>query len=200
VAAVSTRFCPSCGAEYLAGIDECSDCQVPLTDEPPDEREEVGYDLTEWSEAQLERLSLVLRGAGIPFAWEDAELVVGEQDVDRVEAILDEVEDEPIEALEEDPEADASEDEATYQAVSELYVAVDRLMHSIEDAGLVRDYVIASEELMERGVPFGVDPSDWKRICERVEELRNELGDDGADPELVAAHARELREVFAAYV
>lgn len=29
------RHCPQCGAEYHAGIAECSDCRVPLVDEAP---------------------------------------------------------------------------------------------------------------------------------------------------------------------
>ena len=28
-------FCPKCGAEYVAGFTECSDCLVPLVDSPP---------------------------------------------------------------------------------------------------------------------------------------------------------------------
>lgn len=28
-------FCPSCGVEYRAGVTECADCRVPLTDTPP---------------------------------------------------------------------------------------------------------------------------------------------------------------------
>jgi hypothetical protein len=30
-----TRWCPSCGAEYVPGMEECPDCEVPLTDGAP---------------------------------------------------------------------------------------------------------------------------------------------------------------------
>lgn len=28
-------FCPRCGAEYRAGIEECADCLLPLVENPP---------------------------------------------------------------------------------------------------------------------------------------------------------------------
>ena len=34
-ASVATRFCPSCGDEFLASVDECPDCEVALVDERP---------------------------------------------------------------------------------------------------------------------------------------------------------------------
>lgn len=30
-------FCPECGGEYREGFYECSDCRVPLVEEPPSE-------------------------------------------------------------------------------------------------------------------------------------------------------------------
>ena len=29
------KYCPSCGSEYLAGFEECADCQVALVQDPP---------------------------------------------------------------------------------------------------------------------------------------------------------------------
>ena len=34
------RYCPNCGAEYLEGVQECADCEIPLVDEPPEGEEE----------------------------------------------------------------------------------------------------------------------------------------------------------------
>ena len=49
------RYCPNCGAEYLEGIEECADCRLPLTDEPPEPEDE---------QSLLDRLTAawVLRG------------------------------------------------------------------------------------------------------------------------------------------
>ncbi len=33
--AVTTKWCPQCGAEYVAGIDACADCGCVLVDEQP---------------------------------------------------------------------------------------------------------------------------------------------------------------------
>lgn len=35
-------FCPECGAEYREGFDRCSECDVPLVNEPPSTSESEG--------------------------------------------------------------------------------------------------------------------------------------------------------------
>ena len=87
---MTTRFCPDCGAEYLADVDECADCLVPLvgggvsTDN--DGGDEVVYELDDWEPELLEELAQALARNAIPYSWEDnRNLVVRERDSDRVD-------------------------------------------------------------------------------------------------------------------
>lgn len=71
-----SRWCPSCGAEYLAHVTTCPDCGVPVGDAPPPppppaDHGTTSYDLSDATGADRDRVELVLRGAGITFSWED---------------------------------------------------------------------------------------------------------------------------------
>src|SRR5205823_1317985 len=72
---MSTRFCPDCGAEYLADVDECADCLVPLMGgtaaADSDGGDEVVYELDDWEPDLLEQLAQALARNAIPFSWED---------------------------------------------------------------------------------------------------------------------------------
>ena len=64
-------FCPICRAEYRAGFETCSDCQVALVDELPPEVEQQYEDmiviLETANEVEILRAKTVLESAGIPF-------------------------------------------------------------------------------------------------------------------------------------
>src|SRR4051812_45995451 len=51
-----TRWCVLCGAEYVAGVLECADCLVPLSDRQPLRLEELGGDDDEQVEYDFEEL------------------------------------------------------------------------------------------------------------------------------------------------
>jgi uncharacterized RDD family membrane protein YckC len=94
------RWCPTCGAEYLPGVDTCGDCRVALQDEPPapPDHETITYDLEDWDDDLRRALELLLRGADVSFGWEaDSDLIVSCS----MEAIVDEL----IEDLEQRPMA-----------------------------------------------------------------------------------------------
>ena len=72
---MTTRFCPDCGAEYIADVDECADCLVPLVggglSADSDGGDEVVYELDDWEPELLEQLTDALGRNAIPFSWEE---------------------------------------------------------------------------------------------------------------------------------
>lgn len=64
-------FCPECGAEFVAGIERCADCDVILVNEPPPEppHEAPDYEtVLETSDVSLiPMVKSVLDGAKIPY-------------------------------------------------------------------------------------------------------------------------------------
>ncbi len=65
-------FCPACGAEYVAGILTCVDCDAPLVPDPPVEDEEMIFDdpvvlaLEVYNPAEAEIVCSLLQAHGIP--------------------------------------------------------------------------------------------------------------------------------------
>lgn len=128
-------WCPSCGAEYLPGVNVCSDCKVPLADSPPlpPGHDVVAYDMADWAPSQRRMLELLLVGADIPYSWEDGvDLVVPRA----VEGTVDELV-EQVEAL---PPEETSEEElpreTTRQSKGELAGIGQRVLARFID-GLV---------------------------------------------------------------
>jgi hypothetical protein len=183
------RFCPACGAEYLGEVDECRDCGVPLTAATvaAPAGDDVVYELDDWEPDLLDRLEGRLVAEGIAFGWEEnRNLVVGEADADRVDDILDQLEDDPSE-------------EVPYEAVSDLFVAADRLLHAPDDVTLAGQLVQAAHAVEATAAPFGVAPEEWARIKGLAAAVRHDLDHEATD-EAIAADARALREILARYV
>jgi hypothetical protein len=101
-----TVWCPSCGAEYVAGTLQCAECRVSLVAEPPDElhdRSAVdGDDLVELGAfprlaAQILRRRLETAGITVMVEWTSpggdaaGTLVVPEGQADFAEAVINEI-------------------------------------------------------------------------------------------------------------
>ncbi|MCZ7525248.1 MAG: hypothetical protein M5U14_01975 [Acidimicrobiia bacterium] len=100
-----TLWCPSCGAEYVAGSRSCADCRVALQPNPPDgtygAADDVGdlVELGEWPRlsAQILRRRLETAGITVMVEWTgpggDASgtLLVPEEQAEFAEAVVHEI-------------------------------------------------------------------------------------------------------------
>jgi len=105
-------FCPKCRAEYVAGVEECPDCHVPLVQELPP-KDDVRYiELVELQRVPDEvsgvmmkgilesnGIDVILRSAKIPWyngiastwsAYYWGTLLVAKEELDKSRKILDE--------------------------------------------------------------------------------------------------------------
>ncbi|HEX4822328.1 MAG TPA: hypothetical protein VFV00_19125 [Acidimicrobiales bacterium] len=273
----ATRWCLLCGAEYVAGVLECADCLVPLSDRQPlridelggdeeeqvayefdeleaharlvidelfwsngvahawdgtslivrnedeeeadrlideadneafldSDAEQVSYELADWDDARRGQLTEMLSSASIEHAWDEhGELVVLEDDEDRVDAIIDAIEfpdslkvDDADEVAAE--EALASEGLDPQDVLSELFVAADRLMHDPVDHEGVLSLVDAARLAATLPLPYGFAPPVWNDLVAQAQNLRSELEKDDVDDEEIIEHATKLRSTLRHYV
>ncbi|MGH9267008.1 MAG: hypothetical protein ACRD0D_02405, partial [Acidimicrobiales bacterium] len=133
------------------------------------------FELDDWTTEERTSLELRLTAGGIAHRWETGsgreavyglepsaawevgtDLVVAEQDADAVDALLDEIE--FVDELEAD-DGDDEGDEAVYQVMADLYVAVDRLKARVEDPAVAGAFFDAADAAIDVPPPFGIDPA-----------------------------------------
>jgi len=190
--------------------------QVEVTNQPTldAEKEQVVYQLEDWPEEKADALATSLGEAGIPFGFDESgDLVVHEEDEERVEPIMDQVD--LNFSLDGDAIADDDEDEdddeggdddglATQDALGEVFVAADRLMHDAKDKDGVLGLVNGANAVAKLRLPYGFAPAVWADIQDRSGALRDVLegpadADEG-DDDAIKESARELRDVLRQYV
>jgi hypothetical protein len=221
----STTFCPSCGAEYLAGVVECSDCHVPLGAQPAGtagpivttttadagegeddgdgegDGDEIVYDLADWGQQDRTQLELLLTGSNVTHRWEvGSDLVILEGDADAVEALMDEIEGVAgVPPLPMGDEEDGGDDEATYAVMSDLFVAADRLQKDPADPAAAGDFFVAADAAAVTPAPFGIDRPEWQQVQEVASSLAAAIESD-VDDDVIARDASTLRAMLARYV
>ncbi len=116
---MATRTCPTCGAQYVATVRRCIDCDVALVDEvrpgrpegeepagssaaPLGDGDQVGYELEGWGNQLKVTLEGMLDRAGINRAWEAGALVVAATDEDAVDDLIATLEGGEVEDLDDD--------------------------------------------------------------------------------------------------
>jgi hypothetical protein len=273
----ATRWCLLCGAEYVAGVLECADCLVPLSDRQPlrleelggddeeqvayefdelepmarlaldelfwsngvahawdgsslvvrveDEQEadrliddadreaflesdaeQVSYDFADWDDERRAQLTETLTSAAIDHAWdENGELVVLEEDEERVDAIVDAVEFPDQLAVDDDAEiaaedALAAEGRDPQDVLSELFVSADRLMHDPLDHEGVLSLVDAARMAQTLPLPYGFSPAVWNDLVAQAQALRASLEVDDVDDEKIIDQATHLRATLRDFV
>jgi hypothetical protein len=175
----------------------------------------IVYELDEWTPDQRGALEQRLVAADIQHQWETpsgadveesyepgnpwvvgTDLVVGEQDEETVDALLDDIEN--PDALAETPD-DGVDDEANYAIMGNLYVAADRLKDDPGDLAVAGEFFDAADAARTIDPPFGIDPEVWRRVQEMAAEVSQAIEQE-QDDEAVQAKAQRLRDVLFGYV
>jgi hypothetical protein len=183
--------------ELLDAVERGATGSVDATDD------ELVYELDEWPVDDREALMGKLAEAGVVHRWEgEATLVVSPADEQRVEAILDGVEFPDALAVVEvaEDEAVVAAEETSFEVLSSLFLAADRLKGNPLDAEGIADLSDALDEADADVPPFGIVPGLWRDAVERGNRLADTLADDDDRSPEVAAQASELQALLRPFV
>ncbi|MBV9950377.1 MAG: hypothetical protein JO291_00390, partial [Acidimicrobiia bacterium] len=188
--------------------------QVEVSNQPtldPD-KEQVVFELEEWPDEKRTALTESLDEADIPFGFdENDDLVVLEDDEERVEAVLDQVDynfsldaNEVSSDAEEGDDAAGGEDGddglAAQEVMSELFVTSDILKSDPDDSGAILRFTEAAGTVAGLSLPYGFAPGSWEEIVTLTGQLRALLDDADSEDEAVVDAAKGLRGVLRQYV
>ena len=208
-------LCPSCGNDSAASTGDCAACGRSLTPSfilstLAEGQEEVEYEFDEWDAHSRADATAALVGTAVPYRWEPGLLLVvaadREADVDR---LLDEVEDQGVDALEAGQVTDSGalapaadewgEGEESFGALGDLYDAADRLFHWPADRGAKAELGRSSQAVAAAPPPFGFNPVLWQTAGTLGRQLMD-LIDGGASDDDIRAGAEALRDVLADHI
>jgi hypothetical protein len=190
--------------------------QVEVSNQPtldPD-KEQVVFELEEWPDEKRSALTESLEEAEIPFGFdENDDLVVLEDDEERVEAVLDQVDyNFSLDASEVAGDGDGDGDEAAsagddgddglaaQEVMSELFVSADILKNDPDDSGAILRFTAAAGTVAGLPLPYGFAPGSWQEIVTLTAQLRSLLDAVDSEDEAVVEAAKELRGVLRQYV
>lgn len=158
---------------------------------PVEGDEEVVYELEEWDDEQLETLRAAISNSGINHRWEgDTNLVVHESDEAYVDALCDEIEGDSDDSL---------DDDASYDDMSMIFELAFQLSERPGEPDVATDFVEATIEMKDLDPPYGVGVDVWATVKQLAGQVVESL-EAGADDEIVAAQARDLRDFLHQYV
>lgn len=168
---------------------------VPLGDDVAS----TEYDLAEWEPSERDLVTSHLVARGLPFRWEDDVLLVGTDDEELVDAILDDVEND--EGIELPAGEGGEEDRLPFETLTTFFLAGDRLQRNPLDADGLEQLLSATDVADPDHPPYGVDKKLWNRMCELADDLAAALV-DGDEPDVVEtqAIAAELHDLLRPYV
>lgn len=173
--------------------EETGDDCLPLDDE----REQVGFELFDWTAVMLDTLDDELHARGLPHEWvsDGFEVVVHDDDENIVESLIGELvapfigDVTDADAAAEVVAAVAAEAAATNEAserdetpvgtVDDLFQAVSRMRRKTE--GDVRLAFLDAADQLGQDPPFGVDPAVWANVLRAVDDLLDAFTEGSAE-------------------
>jgi hypothetical protein len=168
---------------------------------------QLSYELDDWSDEHRAELAEALAASGIEHAWDEhGELVVLEEDEERVDALVD-----AVEQGRATPDLDGGDDAAgddgdddggldAQEVLSELFVAADRLMHDPLDPEGVLSFVDGVQLAEDLPLPYGFAPAVWDDIVGQARDLASAIEADDVDDDAIVEHATKVRNTLRQYV
>ena len=177
-----------------APLPEAGDAPVAI--ELAEDAPTTEYDLSDWSPAEIDTVSLALADARIPFRWEEQVLLVGTDDEAVVEALLDDVESgEYVHVGSARPPT--VDEEVGAEVLTDFFLAAERLRRDSLDADGIEHLRRATEVADPEVAPFGVAPKLWQRTVDLAEQIVDALvAEEGPDHEAAMEAAAELHELL----
>jgi len=163
--------------------------------------DELVYELDEWPADDRTSLSSKLDEAGVPHRWEDSStLVVAPGDEELVEAVLDELEFPHALAVDPNDVVDEVSEATSFEVLSSLFLAADRLKGNPVDGDGIADLADALEKADPDAPPFGIVPGLWRDAVERANRIADALADDDDRSDDVAIESAGLQALLRPYV
>lgn len=148
--------------------------------------EQVGYDLTDWDDDSCLRLLDTMAAEAIPYGFDGDELLVAAVDEARVDEIV---------AAITTPGATLSAGgPASFEAMNELFVAADELVHDPDDRGAIAALVRGARAAAGASAPYGTDPGWWDGVVAQAGALADLVESLNPDGDHVIGVATSLRD------
>jgi hypothetical protein len=158
----------------------------------PEDEEQVAYDLADWDDDTCVALLDALAADAIPYGLDDDELFVGAVDEARVDEI--------IAALTTPGATLTAGGPASFEAMSELFIAADELHNDPDNKGATAALVRGARDAANTTAPFGMDAGWWDGVVARAGALADLVETPNADPDQIADLAEALRTELRPYI
>lgn len=154
--------------------------------------EQVAYDLTDWDDDSCLRLLDALAAETIPHGLDGDELLVAGLDEARVDDI--------VAAITTPGATLTAGGPASFEAMSELFVAAHQLVHDPDDHGGTAALVQGARAAAGASAPYGMDTAWWDGVVARAGALADLVESPAPDLEQVVDLASALRNELRPYI
>lgn len=171
--AMIAAWCFQCGLDYSSEVAECVECAVPTVEHAPttmdqlaqDGEDHLAYELHAWNGGARRAVELALHRERLLHAWHGPTLMVRESDEERVDELIDVIDEEMVTSMAGAATADGDRVGFDLGARSEA-------LHTKVADRLAEDEI--DFELMENGFLL-VDGQHEEAVAALIEEMQAEL-------------------------
>ena len=147
--------------------------------------EQVIYDLTDWDDETCIALLDALSVEAIPYELDGDEVLIAASDEGRVDEIV---------AALTTPGATLSVGgPASFEAMSELFMAADHLSHDPDDKGATASLIRGARAAASATTPYGMEAGWWHGVVAQAGALADLVESPSSDPEHIEQLAGALR-------